>query len=166
MFSSDYWLSKGQHVRLPQSFILSYYFMCILGVYFLLNVGMKFVGILNSKFWAYCMLKVWKFYGREDSCRNTIHLSCIKILCTQRKTKMLKPVLVYWIQLNFAGMLTDIVARWPGSTHNSHICRTSAVGGNLEGTGGVLHGNGGYACSPFLVTLYLNPKTPQEEHST
>ena len=63
-------------------------------------------------------------------------------------------------------MLADIVARWPGSTHDSHICRTSAVGGNLEGTGGVLHGNGGYACSPFLVTLYLNPKTPQEEHST
>ena len=59
------------------------------------------------------------------------------------------------------------MARWPGSTHDSHIFRTSAVGGNLEGTGlkyGVPHGDGGYACSPFLVTPYLNPKTPQEEH--
>ena len=59
------------------------------------------------------------------------------------------------------------MARWPGSTHDSHIFRTSAVGGNLEGTGlkyGVLHGDGGYAYSPFFVTPYLNPKTPQEEH--
>ena len=64
-------------------------------------------------------------------------------------------------------MLADIVARWPGSTHDSQILRASAVGGNLEGTGlkdGALHGNGGHTCSPFLMTMYLNPKTPQEEH--
>ena len=56
-------------------------------------------------------------------------------------------------------MLADIVARWPGSTHDSHIFRASAVGGNLEGTGlkdGALHGNGGHTCSPFLMNMYLH----------
>lgn len=63
-------------------------------------------------------------------------------------------------------MFTNVVARWPGSTHDSHIFRTSAIGRDLEGTGladGVLLGDSGYACSPFLMTPYLNPKTPQEE---
>ena len=60
-------------------------------------------------------------------------------------------------------MFTDVVAKWPGSTHDSHIFWTSAIGGNLKETGitdGVLLGNSGYACSPFLMTLYLNPKRP------
>ena len=61
------------------------------------------------------------------------------------------------------------MARWPGSAHDSHIFRTSAIGRQLEGTGagltdGVLLGDSGYACSPFLMTPYLNPKTRQEEN--
>ena len=28
--------------------------------------------------------------------------------------------------MNFAGMLADIVTRWPGSTHDSHICQTDS----------------------------------------
>ena len=73
---------------------------------------------------------------------------------------------MYWIQLNFAGMFTDVVARWLSSTHDRHIFQTSAIGGNLERTGltdGVLLEDSGYACSPFLMTLYLNPKRPQGE---
>ena len=40
------------------------------------------------------------------------------------------------------------MAGWPGSTHDSYIFRTSAIGSKLEGTGltdGVLHGDSGYA---------------------
>ena len=45
-------------------------------------------------------------------------------------------------------MFKNVVVRWPGSTHDSHIFRTSAIGGNLEGTGlagGVLLGDSGHA---------------------
>lgn len=64
-------------------------------------------------------------------------------------------------------MFTNIVARWPGSTHDSHIFKTSVIGRQLEGSGldnGVLLGDCGYACSPFLMTPYLNPTTRQEQH--
>ncbi|XP_028413867.1 putative nuclease HARBI1, partial [Dendronephthya gigantea] len=46
------------------------------------------------------------------------------------------------------GKFTNIVAKWPGSTHDSHIFRTSSIGRNLEGTNfenGVLLGDSGYA---------------------
>ena len=60
-----------------------------------------------------------------------------------------------------------MVARWPGSTHDSHICRTSAVCRQLEGQCGlesaVLLGDSGYACTPFLMTLYAQPRTRSEE---
>ena len=59
------------------------------------------------------------------------------------------------------------MARWPGSAHDSHIFRTSAIGHHLEGTGltgGVLLGDSGYACSPFLMTPYQQTKTRQEEN--
>ena len=38
--------------------------------------------------------------------------------------------------LNFTGLFTNIVATWPGSTHGSHIFRTSALGRQLEEGGG------------------------------
>lgn len=61
-----------------------------------------------------------------------------------------------------AGKFINIVAKWPGSTHDSHILRTSAIGLFLEGTtldDGVLLGDSarGYACSPYLMTPYHNP---------
>ena len=58
------------------------------------------------------------------------------------------------------------MARWPGSAHDSHIFRTSAIGRQLEGSGltdGVLLGDSGYACSPYLMTPYFNPVTRKEE---
>jgi len=53
-----------------------------------------------------------------------------------------------------------------GSAHDSHIFRTSAIGRQLEGTGltdGVLLGDSGYACSPYLMTPFFNPVTRKEE---
>ena len=64
-------------------------------------------------------------------------------------------------------MFTIIVARWPGSTHDSHIFRTSRLS-RLENNhhsldDGVLLGDSGYACSPFLMTPFNNPRNPSQE---
>lgn len=68
---------------------------------------------------------------------------------------------------NHEGSFTNVVARWPGSTHDSHIFRTSAVCRLLEGQCGlefgVLLGDSGYACTPFLMTPYPQPCTRSEE---
>ena len=68
----------------------------------------------------------------------------------------------------FAGIFTNIVARWPGCTHDSHIFRTSRVGRELHENGhgledGVLLGDSGYACTTYLMTPFLNPTTQQQE---
>lgn len=62
-----------------------------------------------------------------------------------------------------------MVARWPGSAHDSFIFRTSAIGHHLEAShhgleDGVLLGDSGYACTPFLQTPYTHPHTRSEEH--
>ena len=60
-----------------------------------------------------------------------------------------------------------MVARWPGSSHDSHIFKTSAIGRQLEGghglADGVLLGDSGYACTPFLLTPYSQPHSRSEE---
>ena len=60
---------------------------------------------------------------------------------------------------------TNLVASWPGSTHdarifeNSHLC-TQLQEGNYAGRH--LLGDSGYACSPSLVTPVLNPALAEE----
>ena len=56
-------------------------------------------------------------------------------------------------------MFTNISARWPGSAHDSHVFRTSAIGRHLQNNyhgiqQGVLLGDSGYPCRPFLLTPY------------
>ncbi|XP_052075959.1 putative nuclease HARBI1 [Mytilus californianus] len=59
------------------------------------------------------------------------------------------------------GKFTNINANWPGSSHDSHIFRTSQVCTYMEQNGGwangVLLGDSGYPCRPFLMTPYQNP---------
>ena len=60
------------------------------------------------------------------------------------------------------------MARWPGSTHDSHIFRTSAVGRQLEGGNhgleeGVLLWDSGYPCTKFLMTPYTQPQSPSQK---
>ena len=60
-----------------------------------------------------------------------------------------------------------MIAKWPGSAHDSHIFRTSSVAQDLDGTSldsGVLLGDSGYACLPNLVTPYHNPVTREERN--
>ena len=63
----------------------------------------------------------------------------------------------------FKGMFTNIVARWPGSTHDSFVFNNSHIFQKLESQphsieDGLLLGDSGYPCKP-----YLNPTTTKEE---
>ena len=60
------------------------------------------------------------------------------------------------------GKFTQLSANWPGSTHDSHIFTTSSLCTHLEGThrglqDGMILGDSGYACRPFLMTPFINP---------
>lgn len=62
--------------------------------------------------------------------------------------------------------IRDIVARWPGATHDTQILNHSTLLAKLErgdfGNGLVL-GDGGYACRDFLLTPLLSPRTEAEK---
>ncbi|XP_071652749.1 putative nuclease HARBI1 [Temnothorax longispinosus] len=58
----------------------------------------------------------------------------------------------------------DIVPEWPGSAHDSRIFRTSLlyiryIENQLDG---ILVGDRGYPCLPFLMTPVSNPRTDEE----
>ncbi|XP_053406275.1 putative nuclease HARBI1 [Mercenaria mercenaria] len=57
--------------------------------------------------------------------------------------------------------IIDLVARWPGSTHDSRALRNSGLWGLFEGglvpPGSYLLGDSGYPCKRWLLTPYLNP---------
>lgn len=56
--------------------------------------------------------------------------------------------------------IRSIVARWPGSTHDSRIFRNSTINDRLErgAIRGHLLGDSGYACKKYLLTPILNPR--------
>ncbi|XP_033966949.1 putative nuclease HARBI1 [Pseudochaenichthys georgianus] len=57
------------------------------------------------------------------------------------------------------GIITSLVAKWPGSVHDSRIFAESSLCHKLEQGlfSGVLLGDRGYACQPFLMTPYPDP---------
>ena len=66
-------------------------------------------------------------------------------------------------------MFTNIVARWPGSTHHSHVFHTSSLCPYLETNhhsldDGNLLGDSGYACTTYLMTPYPSPSTDAKEN--
>ncbi|XP_063837153.1 LOW QUALITY PROTEIN: putative nuclease HARBI1, partial [Ostrinia nubilalis] len=63
-------------------------------------------------------------------------------------------------------LVTDIVARWPGSTHDSTIYQTSNIFRKFERgiySGAYLLGDSGYPLKSHLLTPYLNPSTPAQQ---
>ena len=60
--------------------------------------------------------------------------------------------------------ITNIVARWPGSTHDSRILENSRILDTLEtlDTGTYILGDNGYACKKYLLTPLLRPGNPAE----
>ncbi|XP_059191015.1 putative nuclease HARBI1 [Centropristis striata] len=62
-------------------------------------------------------------------------------------------------------VLLNVVARWPGGTHDAFILRNCAVGTRLEDGAvrdGWLIGDRGYPLTPWLMTPLASPQTPQE----
>lgn len=61
-------------------------------------------------------------------------------------------------------MLTNVVARWPGSTHDSRIFENSSVCARFERRNipGILIGDNGYPFMSYLITPLLSCRTPQE----
>jgi len=62
------------------------------------------------------------------------------------------------------GYISDVVARWPGSVHDSTIFDNSHIRARFE-TGqmkGCLVGDGGYACRAYMLTPVINPTSPSE----
>ena len=59
---------------------------------------------------------------------------------------------------------TNIVARWPGSTHDSRIFENSNIADKLRdgALDGIILGDSGYACRAYLLTAILNPKNAGE----
>jgi hypothetical protein len=69
--------------------------------------------------------------------------------------------------ISISGKFINIVARWPGSTHDSHIFRTSNICNHFENNhrnleDGILLGDSGYALKPYLMTPYYNPVTANQ----
>ncbi|GBM93211.1 hypothetical protein AVEN_143155-1 [Araneus ventricosus] len=64
--------------------------------------------------------------------------------------------------------IRNIVARWPGSVHDSTIFEHSSLRAKFEA--GVippkyhLVGDNGYGCSTYLLTQFLNPRTQSERN--
>ncbi|CAG2249443.1 HARBI1 [Mytilus edulis] len=62
---------------------------------------------------------------------------------------------------NHEGKFTQITADWPGSVHDSHIFKNSSICKHLEENhkglvDGVLLGDSGYMCRPFLCHLLIH----------
>ena len=65
--------------------------------------------------------------------------------------------------------IRDVVARWPGPTHDSFIFTSSYIKTYLDTHNtrlqdGIILGDSGYALLPYLMTPYLNPATAQERN--
>uniref|UniRef100_UPI0037E94BCA putative nuclease HARBI1 n=1 Tax=Semicossyphus pulcher TaxID=241346 RepID=UPI0037E94BCA len=70
------------------------------------------------------------------------------------------------VAVDHDGLITDIVARWPGGTQDSFVWANSAVGqkaGRGEFSRSIFLGDSGYPLRSYLVTPITNPATPQEE---
>ena len=65
----------------------------------------------------------------------------------------------------YLGRFLNIVAKWPGSNHDSFIHRESTIGAYPEAhhrgfdVDGLLLGDSGYPCSRYLLTPFLRPNT-------
>ncbi|KAL2087188.1 hypothetical protein ACEWY4_018247 [Coilia grayii] len=62
------------------------------------------------------------------------------------------------------GVFLDVVARWPGSTHDAYVFQHSAIGREAAMSRGEwrLIGDSGYPLRPYLFTTVANPKDVRE----
>jgi len=62
------------------------------------------------------------------------------------------------------GKWLNVVARWPGSTHDSHVLRSSSIWDRMEEgrVNGYILGDSGYRCTRWLMTPLLQPNNEAE----
>ncbi|XP_072163239.1 putative nuclease HARBI1 [Diadema setosum] len=62
-------------------------------------------------------------------------------------------------------MITNVVARWPGSTHDCRILKRSAIGQRFERRelSGILVGDSGYKLEPWLLTPVRVPQNEADQ---
>ncbi|KAG0438368.1 hypothetical protein HPB47_017039 [Ixodes persulcatus] len=60
--------------------------------------------------------------------------------------------------------ILNVVAKWPGSVHDSYVLSQSSVGENFAtgAYGGLLIGDSGYPCRPWLMAPFRSPTTRAE----
>lgn len=58
--------------------------------------------------------------------------------------------------------IIDVVARWPGGTHDARMLANSSVAERFDSGDytGVLFGDSGYPCRPWLMTPFRTTDTP------
>lgn len=63
--------------------------------------------------------------------------------------------------------ILDVVARWPGSTHDARIwhlsCLRHAMSSGVIPNNNFLLGDSGYPLEPWLLTPYLDPVSPGDD---
>ncbi len=63
-------------------------------------------------------------------------------------------------------MFTSVDIGWPGSVHDSRIFKSSDLQRTLStnGNSGFLLGDSGYGITPYMLTPYADPSTPEQRH--
>ncbi len=74
------------------------------------------------------------------------------------------PSLNVQVACNAKGLFTNVVARWPGSTHDSYILRNSELFATFErgDLKGIVLGDSGYPVKCWLMTPLAESQTPAE----
>jgi hypothetical protein len=69
------------------------------------------------------------------------------------------------VVVDHLGKVCDVVARWRGSAHDARIFNECILKQRFENNEfrGLLIGDSGFGCTPYLLTPVLNPATRQEE---
>ena len=113
-----------------------------------------------------------KFYdiGHFPGVIGAIDCTHVRIICPNKENAMafVNRKQVYSINVQAVcdsdAFITNIVARCPGSTHDSRIFENSNIADKLRdgALDGILLGDSGYACRAYLLTPILKPKNAGE----
>lgn len=115
-----------------------------------------------SKAWQ-VMRNLLSFAGK-DSMPLTFSGTCLQlftsllIYCSQWRKK-----LIYMIYCFILFSFTNIVVRWPGSTHDSFILANSFLPQIMRGVNGWFLGDSGYPLKKWLLTPFAQPSNQQEQ---
>lgn len=113
-----------------------------------------------------------KFYdvGNFLGVIGAIDCTHVRVICPNKENAMAFVNRKQFYSINVQAVcdsdafITNIVARWPGSTHNSRIFENSNIAEKLRDgvLFGILLSDSGYACRAYLLTPILKPKNAGE----